>query len=121
MGAEGYTYDDYLLIQGADALAQRRRIQFFKQCRITVNSLQMEADGTWVFGNVAIKSGDYVPLEESGYSISLKYNYEHKLSAPQIVVIDYPHVRFSIGCQLMQMFLKFFVWVRLAARLSPAV
>ena len=67
-----------------------------------------QADGTWVSGNVAIKSGDYVPLEESGYSISLKYNYEHKLSAPQIVVIDYPHVRFSIGCQLMQMFPKFF-------------
>eukprot|EP00746_Dinoflagellata_sp_MGD_P141686 gnl/MRDRNA2_/MRDRNA2_74759_c0_seq1.p1 gnl/MRDRNA2_/MRDRNA2_74759_c0~~gnl/MRDRNA2_/MRDRNA2_74759_c0_seq1.p1 ORF type:complete len:334 (+),score=63.42 gnl/MRDRNA2_/MRDRNA2_74759_c0_seq1:78-1004(+) len=48
MGATGYTEADYNQIQGNDLTSQRQRLQFFKKCRVTVNTLQ-KAGGVWVF------------------------------------------------------------------------
>ena len=48
-GEEGSDYAAYQQIQGTDDLAQRSRMAFFSSCRVTVNSIQQDADGAWIF------------------------------------------------------------------------
>jgi len=48
-GEEGSDIFAYQQLQGTDDLAQRSRMAFFSSCRVTVNSLQQDADGAWIF------------------------------------------------------------------------
>lgn len=60
-------------------------------------------DSTWVFGNCAVKGGEYRTLDQVAYSIVPSFFAESNIPMqvhefPRLVVIPQPHVRMHIGC-----------------------